>query len=172
MPAALNSFKRVCVAAADVVAIVLATVLLALPAGCFAVFVGSIMAAAGASRPGLIHAWSMWIAFVLSYLLMAAVYLFRTYGSRPGFIRFCIAHPRFRAITTWAVDSGTAVWGRISAAIDVAAGLIERLFALTISSIAVLIVVLVVGVISYSLFGVLSAPWWAIGIIFLLFAKK
>jgi len=129
-----------------------------------------------------IEAASPWIAgavFVAAYFPMLAAWLFKSYGARPGFISFCGKHRRFGAATMWSVNAGAVTWGATIAAARMTGNVIEnvfewigKIFGWVAKSLAVLIVCIIIGGILYAHIGALSAPWWALVIIYLLLTKK
>jgi hypothetical protein len=170
MLSALNSFKRFCTFAGDIFAVTIIAILLLIPA----VVCGALASQLVASIVGTssIPACIGIVVSAAAYMAMVLTWLFKAYGSHPLFISFCMRHPRCREMTERAVDTGSAIWRKASHGIEVIAGALERGFAWAAGAISAVILILIIGAILYALFGALSAPWWAIVIIYLLLTKR
>lgn len=117
-------------------------------------------------------------------LTVLAIWLFKVFGGRPGFISFCNRHPRCKKAVLRAIDAGRAVGHGIGIVAAVTAkntesfvtwvieGPIGNAAAWLMQSVFVLLFLVIGGVILYSIAGALSAPWWALVIIYLLMTKK
>ncbi|SFH85481.1 hypothetical protein SAMN04515618_104168 [Collimonas sp. OK307] len=164
----LSTFKRLCTTAGDVFTVMLIAVLILFPAFMCSVGILIVLMWLGLQEQGKVSLWIMGIVFVATYLPMLAVWLFKSYGARIGFIDFCNKHPRFGAATMLAVNGGGGIW-RV---VRMVGKLIENVIAWLATSVMALLVCIIIGVILYALVGALSAPWWALVIIYLLLKEK
>jgi len=171
MAANIERFKRLCSTVGDVFTIFLIAALIMLPALFLTIGIMLVLIWIGLQEEGHASFWILGFIFAMSYLAMLAVWLFKAYGARSGFIDFCNRHQRFDAATLWTVEKESIAWKVILACLEVAWGLIEGAFKWIGASIAFLVIALIIGGILYAIAGALSAPWWAIVIIILLLNK-
>jgi hypothetical protein len=177
------SFKRLVKALVTLVDVFMTAVLLFVITLIWIVVVGFALRLFGLRTCSPSYLWTTWSMFAVTYAFLAAVCLFRAYGAEPPFVKFCCSHPHFRSLMIWVLNQFEAGGGRVSKTAsgawrilgtmtDRLATLAEHVFMWVAGSFAVLIICVLIGVVLYAIAGALSAPWWAIVIIYLLLTRK
>lgn len=168
----ISSFRKFCTTAGDMFAVALVPIVMLFPA-LFTTLALIVPAKwLGLTPEGPAEGLVSIPVFVLSYVVLIAVWLFKSYGARPGFIAFCQRNQRFGAATLWTVQGASIFWRKSVAMVAAFAKFLEAVIVWIGKSLVILLIVIIIGVIFYAFAGALSAPWWAIVIIYLLLTKK
>ena len=104
---------------------------------------------------------------VLIYLTSVALYLHVHLVQRKTIPQYIAEHPRLHRVITAITEFLVSVAKGIGKLVDLIGELIAGVFKVGF----ILVILIVIGVVLYALFGAISAPWWAIVIIILLLAK-
>lgn len=172
MQADTSKFKQFCNTAGDLFAVFLTAVMILFPALLLTVGILFVLLMLGLQEEGHASPWLIGAVFITAYLVMVAVWLFKKYGGQPKFIEFCAKHQRFSAATMWTVDKAEKTWKTAGGLVEIVIAIIAGIFIWIGKSIAFILVVVIIGGIFYAMAGALSAPWWAIVIIYLLLNKE